>query len=88
MTDDFLNEGQGDAREAQRAAALDFARLHTIFTLDERGKKLLEVWDQTFLRKRIPITASHAEYAAVEATRAFVQVIHDQIRLAKTEGRG
>ena len=88
MTDDFLNEGQSAAREAQRATALDFARLHTIFTLDERGKKLLEVWDQTFLRKRVPITSSHAEFAAAEATRAFVQVIHDQIQFAKTEGRG
>jgi hypothetical protein len=39
------------------------------------------------LRRRTSVNAPHTEYAANEALRAFVDGIHEQLRLAKTTAR-
>ena len=86
---DFLDEQKGlDNKEAQHTAALEFAKLYTVFVLDERAKKILDHWDKTIRRKRTLPSASHAEFAFAEAQRAFVEGIHEQIHFAQTNGRG
>lgn len=75
-------------REEQHAKAVEFAKLYVeTFVLNASGAKLLEHWDSTLLRKRIPVNATINEYAAVEAQRAFVQLIHNEIEFARSEGR-
>lgn len=74
------------ARQAQKDRGLDFAKMHLVFLEDARGRALIEFWQKTVLRKRVPVNASVQEYAAHEAVRNFVQTIEDQIRFAQTEG--
>lgn len=80
-------DSPGDAREEQRSKSLDFARLHLLFVEDARGRELLDFWQKTVMRKRVPVNATVQEYAAHEAVRSFVQTIEDQLRFAQTEGR-
>ena len=47
----------------------------------------MKIWDTTLLRRRTSVNAPHTEYAANEALRAFVDGIHEQLRLAKTTAR-
>lgn len=71
----------------QREQNLEFARLHKVFEEDPRGRELLEFWQKTVMRKRVPANATLQEYAAHEAVRCFIQTIEDQLRFATTEGR-
>lgn len=78
-------ETPSDPNAATRAAALEFAQQYAaVFVHNPVGAALLRHWDETLLRKRVPMNAPHTEYAAVEAQRAFVAGIYDQIRIAKT----
>lgn len=93
---DWLDEGREQSVEAlfdserqrsqvqedRRAAAIEFAQQYLVFESDERARALLEHWDKALLRRRTPKAASHQEYAADEAVRAFVDEIHRQIDLA------
>lgn len=75
-------------REQQHARAVEFAKLYVeAFVYNSSGAKLLEHWDKTLLRYRVPVNATINEYAAVEARRAFVQQIHNEIEFARSEGR-
>ena len=83
MTDDFLDTSDIE-RERQHALAVDYARLYTSAFVDNpAGATLLADWTERLLNKRIPINAPHTEYAAVEAVRAFVHDIHQQIEMAR-----
>ncbi len=73
-------------KEAQRVAALDFARLHLVFEQDPRAKKLLETWRSQFVEQRVGVLNTIQQYAAYEATRSFVLTILDQLKFAHTEG--
>ena len=76
------------AAEAQRAAAVDFARLYdAAFVKNSAGAQILEHWVKTIEQRDVPPTASHAEYAHWESRRSFVRGIQRQIELARTEGR-
>ena len=86
--DDWLDESaNAKAIREQRAEGFRIAQLYTVFETDERARELLKMWDTALLRKRTSVNAPHTEYAANEALRAFVDGIHEQIRLAKTTAR-
>lgn len=86
MTEDFLDTGEH--REQQRTTAVEYAKLYVAaFVANPAGAQLLREWDERCVRKRVAVNAPHTEYAAVEAVRQFVIGIHDQIRMAQTEGR-
>lgn len=68
-------------RDAQLSKAIELAKLHTIFTLDERGRQLLALWKQ-LADQRVPVNASIDQYARTEAIRSFVRTIEDQIAIA------
>lgn len=75
-------------REQQHAKAVEFAKLYVeAFVFNPSGAKLLEHWNKTLLHYRIPVNATINEYAAVEARRAFVQQIYNEIEFARSEGR-
>lgn len=76
----FASEEQADAMKLQRALKeREFSQLYRVFVEDERGRRLLEQWEKSLMRRRVPTGASIQEYAAVEAVRDFVQQIRDQI---------
>lgn len=80
---EFLDIG-ADARRENRVKAVEFASLYvSAFVNNPAGAQLLRHWTETLARKRTPVNATIQEYAANEANRAFVESIHDQIRLAK-----
>jgi hypothetical protein len=83
---DFLAlEESKEQRDLRVAMAKEFAQLYVAaFVHNPSGAKLLAHWDQTLLRKRVPVNAPHTEYAAVEAVRDFVAKIQEQINLAST----
>jgi catechol-2,3-dioxygenase len=83
---DFLSLAPA-SMEAQRVKAVEHAKLYHATFSSPTGKKLLEDWTHAFMEKRVPVNAPHTEYAAVEAVRAFIAGIHQQIKLAETEGR-
>jgi hypothetical protein len=86
--DDWLGEqAAADAVREQRAEGFRIAQLYTVFETDERAREILRIWDTTLLRRRTSVNAPHTEYAANEALRAFVDGIHEQLRLAKTTAR-
>ena len=86
MNDDFLDVS--GVREEQRVSAVEYAKLYVAaFVGNSAGAQLLREWDERCVRKRVAVNAPHTEYAAVEAVRQFVIGIHDQIRMAQTEGR-
>jgi hypothetical protein len=75
-------------RDEQQAKAVEFAKLYVeAFVFNPAGAKLLEHWNRTLLHYRIPVNATINEYAAVEARRAFVQQIYNEIEFARSEGR-
>lgn len=75
-------------REQQHAMAVEFAKLYVeTFVFSSSGAKLLEHWNKTLLHYRIPVNATINEYVAVEARRAFVQQIYNEIEFARSEGR-
>lgn len=75
-------------REAQRRMAVEFAQQYRyVFVDNKTGAKLLEHWTRTLARKRTPVNATIQEYAAVEAVRSFIEDIHAQIELTRTEGK-
>lgn len=80
----FLDIDQTEtAARARAEQELEFAKLYVdCFVHNPAGRQLLEHWDDTLLRYRVPVNASLNEYVAVEARRAFVQQIKDQIRMA------
>ncbi len=84
---DFLDIESGEkAQAAMRTAAIETAKLYTVFVNDERGRQLLSLWDQQLLNRRVPEGASLDSYARAEALRSFVAGIHEQIRLAAQRG--
>lgn len=92
-TEDWLDVSAPQAaqpitQEERHAKAVEFAKLYVeAFVFNPSGAKLLEHWDTTLLRYRVPVNATINEYAAVEARRAFVQQIHNEIEFARSEGR-
>lgn len=84
MSSSFLDIDQTETTARQRAEReLEFAKLYVdVFVNNIAGRTLLEHWDETLLRYRVPVNASLNEYVAVEARRTFVQQIKDQIRMA------
>lgn len=84
---DFLNiESDDKAQAAMREAAIETAKLYSVFVNDERGRQLLALWDQQLLNRRVPEGASLDHYARAEALRSFVAGIHEQIRMATQRG--
>lgn len=90
MSDDFLNVDTPPAqkpltKEEQLAREIEFAKLYVeTFVLNPSGKKLLQHWDKTLLRRRLPVNATLNEYVSTEARRAFVQEILNNIELAQS----
>ncbi len=85
MTSEFDFEEAPQDEADRRAKAVTFAQNYVaLFVHNPVGAEILRHWDETLLRKRVPVNAPHTEYAFVEAQRALVQGIHDQIRLAQT----
>lgn len=79
---DFLDE---EAGQAQRDAGLEEAKRYVdVFVANEAGRALLADWTERLMNKRVPTNAPHTEYAAVEAVRDFIALIHRQIKLAQT----
>lgn len=87
MQDDWMGEGQAQAKENDRVEALNFAKLYEVFEQDPRGKALLKHWVASIEQRDIPPAASHAEYAYWEGRRAFIRGIQRQIEFAHHEGR-
>jgi hypothetical protein len=85
MSHDFDFEGETAAAQAGNAAkAVEFANLYTaVFVSNDAGRQLLAHWTQA-LNKRVPVNATINDYVAIEAQRAFVQDIHNQIAIART----
>ena len=86
MDDWFDESANAKAISEQRAEGFRIAQLYTVFETDERARRV-EDGDTALLRKRTKRQRPHTEYAANEALRAFVDGIHEQIRLAKTTAR-
>lgn len=85
---DPRDAAQPEAREAQRQAAVDFAKLYeATFVKNSAGAQLLSHWEETVEQRDVPPTASHAEMAFYESRRQFIRGIRRQILLARTEGR-
>lgn len=85
---DFLGlDADTKSKAALREQGLRIAKLYTVFQSNEQCRELLALWESTLANKRTPVNATINEYAANEALRAFVQGIHEQIRLAKTLDR-
>lgn len=80
-TEENWDQGSELKRAEIQDAAMELAKLHTIFTNDERGKKLLELWRLT-ANVRVPVNATLDQYARAEAIRSFVQTIEQQINIA------
>lgn len=72
-------------RVAQKAKAVEFANLYSLFVDDERGRQLLAHWVKTIEDRDVPPAASLQEYAYFEGRRAFVRGIQRQIELS-TQG--
>jgi hypothetical protein len=85
MSHDFEFEGEIATAQADNAAkAVEFANLYTaVFVSNDAGRQLLAHWTQA-LNKRVPVNATINDYVAIEAQRAFVQDIHNQIAIART----
>jgi hypothetical protein len=85
---DWLDDDANKAAQAKREQdGLEISRLYSLFDRDPTAKRLLALWDTGCLHKRTPVNASHAQYAADEAIRAFVAGIHHQMEIArKAEG--
>jgi hypothetical protein len=75
------------ARTAQRLADVERAQLYLSAFSSPAGRKLLEQWDADIENVRVSVNATLSEYVAAETVRNFVRKVHDQIRLAQTEGR-
>lgn len=67
----------------QAAREIEFAQLYMVFEQDARGRALLDHWQKTIGRRRLPPTASLQEYAFAEGQRMFVQGIQEQIEKAQ-----
>lgn len=79
---------QAATRDAQRQKDVERAQLYQAAFVDSAaGRKLLEQWDNEIGNVRVALNATLSEYVAAETVRNFVRKIHDQIRLAQTEGR-
>lgn len=77
-----VNDGESDQfRNQQRAKQIEFAKLHTVFLLDERARQLLASWRKV-AAQRVPVNATIDQYARAEAVRSFVATIEDQIAIA------
>lgn len=82
-TEDFLDI---DPPQGKHAAARTYAKLYVAAFVDNpAGAELLRDWNDRLLKARIPVNATINEYVATEARRAFVQAIHEQIALARSE---
>lgn len=88
QTDIRDSSAAAEVREAQRLADVQRAQLYqAAFVQSPAGRKILEHWDAEVANLRVSVNATLSEYVAAETTRNFVRKIHDQIRLAQTEGR-
>lgn len=84
MTSLFDEPEVTESADDRRLKALEFAQNYTaLFVHNPIGRTLLEHWTTTLANKRTPVHAPIAEYAANEAVRAFIQGIHDQIKLSQ-----
>lgn len=81
MSDDAVQE----QRREQHAKAVEFAREHYGIFETERGKALLKHWEESVLRKTVPVESPVQVYAAHEGERRFILGIKEQVRLAKEE---
>lgn len=85
---DWLNPNADAQRDEQRRKAVEFAQHYVeAFQRNPAGRIILDHWTRALARKRVPVTATIQEYAAVEAVRAFVEDINAQLQLAQTEGK-
>lgn len=80
-TEDNWGDVSAELRKAIKDDSMSIAKLHTVFTLDERGRQLLKMWQAT-ARRRVPVGASIDEYARAEAMRTFVDIIEEQLKIA------
>lgn len=81
-------EGEAqDAREKQRVAAVEFAKLYEVFVDDPRAAALLQHWTDSVEQRDTAPSASIQEYAHAEGTRMFIRGIKRQVKLAQTEGK-
>jgi hypothetical protein len=80
----WLDDEAGEtARASIQQKSLEVSKLYTVFETHPVAKQLLAMWDEACLRKRTPVNATHAQYAADEAIRAFVAGIHHEIAKAR-----
>ena len=80
---DWFEPDRDELLAKQRTEGLRIANLYLVFEQDPRGKELLQQWIKGFGRRRTPVHAPIAEYAANEALRAFIDEIETQVELAK-----
>jgi len=74
-----------DAKLEQHNKALAFAQLYyATFVENKQGAQILEHWEKTLRKKRVPVNAPHTEYAATEAVRDFIEGIYSQIDFARS----
>lgn len=82
---DDIFPGASKKRAEQEEKGLLFAQQYLVFegpTSDARARALLEYWTTTVRRRTLSPTATHAEHAAHNAFREFVEAIHAQIEFA------
>lgn len=81
---DFDRPAETPQQVAMRQAGLEIANQYAVlFVHNQIGAGLLKRWTEGYANKRTPVNAPITEYAANEAVRAFIQGIHDQIKLAQ-----
>lgn len=83
---DDLFPGAAARRTEMFEKGVVFAQRYLVFagpTADPRAKELLEHWTKYVRGNRINPSASHAELAAHNALREWVEGIHQQIDLAQ-----
>jgi hypothetical protein len=72
------------AERIRKEKEREFSELYVAaFVRNVAGAELLSQWTKGLGNKRTPVNAPHTEYAANEAVRAFIDSIHEQIRLAQ-----
>lgn len=84
---DFDFERQdAENRAAANEAAKATCQLYLVFATDERARALLAKW-KAESKAVLPIDASVQAYAAKEFARRFIDIIEDNIELAKSVTR-
>jgi hypothetical protein len=88
-TPDWLSD-EGETQSKLQAStaleALKIAQNYVVFETHPLAKALLAQWQKFVRERKLAPNASHAEYAAANAIREFVELIPKQIEFAHNRG--